>query len=127
MGKTVVLQDVLYALEDAGVRVLAIKADLLSGISTREELRDYLGLPDSVERVLHRLADRETVVLVIDQMDALSLSLALDQRTLDLVLDLVAKARLIPGVRLLLSCRTFDLNNTPKLTCNPPQFRTSHK
>jgi|GEM_PF-1163505 len=116
MGKTVVLQDVLYALEDAGVRVLAIKADLLSGISTREELRDYLGLPDSVERVLHRLADRETVVLLIDQMDALSISLAPEQRTLDLVLDVVAKARLIPRVRVLLSCRTFVLNNTPKLS-----------
>src|ERR1041385_4207834 len=116
MGKTVVLQDVLCALEDAGIRVLAIKADLLSGITTREELRDYLGLPDSTERVLNRLADRERVVLLVDQIDALSLSLARDQRTLDLVLELVAKAGLIPGVRVLLSCRTFDLNSTPRLT-----------
>lgn len=115
MGKTVVSQDVLYALEEAGVTVLAIKADQISGITTAEELQAHLRLPDSVERVLQRLADGTLVVLLIDQIDALSLSLARDQRTLDVILDLVARLRLVPGIRVLMSCRTFDLNNTPSL------------
>jgi len=116
MGKTVVLQDVLYNLESAGINVLAIKADLLSGITTVDDLRLHLRLPDTVERILQRLAALSPAVLLIDQIDALSRSLARDQRTLDLVLDLVARARIISGVRVLLSCRTFDLNNSPKLS-----------
>lgn len=115
MGKTVVARDVLLDLEEAGATVLAIKADQLSGITTPEELQASLRLPDSVERVLRRLAADAPVVLLIDQIDALSLSMARDRKALNVLLDLVARARLIAGVRILMSCRTFDLNNDPKL------------
>ena len=115
MGKTVVLQDVLQMLEGAGAVVLALKADQLSGITSAEELQQHLGLPDSVERVLARFASQAPTVLLVDQIDALSLSLARDQSTLDVVLDVVARVRLIDGVRVLMSCRTFDLNNTPSI------------
>jgi hypothetical protein len=115
MGKTVVMRDVLLALEGNGVTVLAIKADQVSGIASTEDLQSSLRLPDSAERVLRRLAASEPVVLLIDQIDALSLSLARDQKALNVVLDLVARARLILGVRVLMSCRTFDLNNDPLL------------
>jgi hypothetical protein len=113
MGKTVVARDVLYALEQAGMTVLAIKADQLSGITTAAELQ--ASLPDSVERVLRRLSGEGPVLLLIDQIDALSLSLARDQKALNVVLDLIARARFMPGVRVLLSCRTYDLNNDPRL------------
>lgn len=115
MGKTVVLQDVLHMLERAGAVVLALKADQLSGITSADELQQHLGLPDSVERVLARFASQAPTGLLVGQIDALSLSLARDQSTLDLVLGVVARARLIPGVRVLMSCRTFDLNNTPSI------------
>ncbi len=115
MGKTVVMRDVLLALEANGVTVLAIKADQMSGVTSPEDLQTSLRLPDSAERVLRRLSASEPVVLLIDQIDALSLSLARDQKALNVVLDLVARARLIPGVRVLISCRTFDLNNDPLL------------
>ncbi|MBA2524769.1 MAG: ATP-binding protein [Pyrinomonadaceae bacterium] len=114
-GKTVVARDVLCALEEAGATVLAIKADQLSGIASADELRANLRLPDSPERILRRLAADGPVTLLIDQIDALSLSLARDQKALNIVLDLVARARLIPGVRVVMSCRTFDLHNDPRL------------
>ncbi len=115
MGKTVVMHDVLLALEGNRVAVLAIKADQVSGIASAEDLQSRLRLSDSAERVLGRLAASEPVVLLIDQIDALSLSLARDQKALNVVLDLVARARLIPQVTVLISCRTFDLNNDPLL------------
>jgi len=116
MGKTVVTRDVLCALEDAGVTVLAIKADQqLSGLASHEQLQAALRLPEPVERVIGRLAALGPVVVIVDQVDALSLSLARDQRALDLVLELVARLRLIPGVRVLLSCRAFDRNGDPRL------------
>lgn len=116
MGKTIVLRDVLLALEGTGAAVLAIKADQqLSGIESPEDLRASLRLPDSIERVVSRLAEAGDVVVMVDQLDALSLSMAHDQKALNVVLDLVARLRLIGGVRILVSCRTFDLNNDPSL------------
>ncbi len=119
MGKTVVAQDVLLGLENCGIVVLAIKADTLSGIATARDLQEKLELPDRVERVLARLADNELTVLLIDQIDALSLSLAHDQAALDVLLKLAARARLIPNVKILISCRTFDFNNDPRLASLP--------
>ncbi len=116
MGKTVVMRDALCALENTGFPVLAIKADQqLSGITKFDDLQSKLHLPDSVERVVGRLAALGTIVVLVDQIDALSLSLARDQQALDIVLELVARLRLIPGARILLSCRTFDRNTDPKL------------
>lgn len=116
MGKTIIARDVLLELEAAHVAVLAIKADQqLSGVITLEDIRINLHLPDSPERVVERLAERGRVVVLIDQIDALSLSMARDQKALNLVLDLVARLRLIPNVRIMMSCRTFDLNNDPRL------------
>lgn len=116
MGKTIVARDVLLALEEAGETVLAIKADQqLTGISSLEDLRASLRLPDSVERVAERLATAGRVLVLVDQIDALSLSMARDQRALNVALDLVARLRLIGGVRVLVSCRVFDLNNDPSL------------
>lgn len=95
--------------------VLAIKADQLAGINTAAELQDFLHLPDSVERVIRRVSRERTLVLLVDQIDALSLSLAHDQKTLNGVLDIVARARLSPNVRVIISCRVFDLHNDPRL------------
>ena len=116
MGKTVVMRDALETLEAADVDVLAIKADQqLSGVATREGLGEALGLPERVETVVGRLATLGPVVVLVDQVDALSLSLARDQKALNVVLDTVARLRLIPNVRVLLSCRIFDLNSDPRL------------
>ena len=116
MGKTVVTRDVLCALEDEGATVLAVKADQqLSGLASHEQLQAVLRLPEPVERAIGRLAALGPVVVIVDQIDALSLSLARDQRALDLVLEMVARLRLIPDVRVLLSCRTFDRNSDPRL------------
>ncbi|QIN80148.1 hypothetical protein GBA65_18305 [Rubrobacter marinus] len=55
------------------------------------------------------------VAVLVDQVDALSLSLARDQKALNVVLSTVARLRLLPNVRVLFSCRVFDLNNDPRL------------
>jgi hypothetical protein len=116
MGKTVVMRDVLCGLEDDGVPVLAIKADQqLSGVSNYSDLAAKLHLPEPVERAVQRLAILGSVIILIDQIDALSLSLARDQMALNIVLELIARLRLIPGVRVLISCRTFDYHTDPQL------------
>lgn len=116
MGKTVVMRAALEALDALGITTLAIKADQqLSGVSVLADLPARLHLPETVEQVVARLAALEPVVVLIDQIDALSLSLAHDQDALNTVLDLVARLSRIPGVAIVLSCRTFDRNSDPRL------------
>lgn len=115
-GKTVIMRDVLTSLESEGISVLAVKADQqLSGVLSTEDMQTRLRLPESIVSAVSRVASLERVVVLVDQIDALSLSMARDQRALDRVLEVVARLRLIPGVRVLLSCRSFDLNNDPRL------------
>lgn len=127
-GKTVVSRDVLHALEEQGVTVLAVKADQqLSNLTRYEDLPALLHLPETVERAVARLATLGPICVLIDQVDALSLSLARDQAALNVLLELVARLRLIPNVRLLLSCRTFDFHSDPRLrrTAIAKQFHLS--
>jgi len=116
LGKTVVMRDVLIELENQGVAVLAIKADQqLSGITSLSEIQDRLELTHPAESCIERLAKLGRVAILIDQIDALSLTLAHDQRTLNVVLDLIARLRRIPNVRIVISCRLFDRNSDPRL------------
>jgi hypothetical protein len=115
-GKSVVMRDVANTLRQARGSVLAIKADLqLTGVTSAEEIQARLQLPESLERVAARLAADGGVVIVIDQLDALSLSMAQDRRTLEVVMDAVVRLVRIPGIRVIASCRTFDRNNDPRL------------
>ena len=115
-GKTVVMRDVLVQLEAAGMPVLAIKADTLSGIESRAELADELGLPAPVEQCVRRLANEGLFFVLLDQLDALSLTLSRNQATLDVMLRTLSHLRTMPNVRIVASCRTFDLNNDPHLS-----------
>lgn len=116
-GKTVVMHDVLVALESARVPTLAIKADMLSGIRTRGELADRLSLPAPVEECVRALAaEHDLVVVILDQLDALSLALSRDQATLYVMLSTLTRLRNVERVRIVASCRTFDLNNDPRLS-----------
>lgn len=115
-GKTVAMRDVLERLEAAHVPVLAIKADNLSGVRTRSDLQDYLALPADVEECAGHLAAEGTFVVLLDQLDTLSLSLTRDQTTLAVILSTLARLRGLENVRIIASCRTFDLHNDPRLS-----------
>jgi hypothetical protein len=115
MGKTVVMRDVLENFDQQNISVLAFKADQLSGVQKKEDFQNKLGLPDEIERILTRLTAIRRTVLIIDQIDALSLSLAHDQTTLDILLEVVAKTQLVKNLKVLISCRSFDYHNDPRL------------
>lgn len=115
-GKTVVMRDVMTELEARGVTVLAIKADQqLAGLDDAAGLHERLRLPEPVERVASRLVADGPVVVIVDQLDALALSLARNQNGLNAVLDLIARIRAVPGTTTLISCRRFDRNTDPRL------------
>jgi hypothetical protein len=115
-GKTVVMADLLDALEAGDAIVIAIKADLqLAGASDSDDLQRKLQLPESLERTVTELARAGPVYVLVDQIDALSHNLAHDTATLDVVLDNIARLRMNPKVRLVISCRVFDRATDPRL------------
>lgn len=115
-GKTVLLRQVLEHLEVMNVPVLAIKADTLGDITTPDDLTNWLQLPRCVEECVLHLAETAPVVVLVDQLDALSLSLARNATTLNLLTGLIKRLIALPQVRVVASCRTFDWDYNPQLS-----------
>lgn len=54
--------------------------------------------------------------ILLDQLDALSLALTRERTTLDILLSTLARLRNLNGVRIVASCRGFDIQNDPRLS-----------
>ncbi|MBN3583383.1 ATP-binding protein [Algoriphagus aestuarii] len=109
-GKTVILQDVYKKLKADGIPVIGIKADRQTAQSIKE-LEDKLNLEDSFEKIIRSLSeDNERVVIIIDQIDALSQSLSARRDYLDTFNLLVRRLSTIEKTRIVVSARIYDLN-----------------
>jgi len=72
-GKSALMADLTALLEDAGKAVFALKADMLSEtVTTLQAIEDELGLTKSIVDQITALSRNEPVVLLIDQLDAVS-------------------------------------------------------
>lgn len=110
-GKSVIMRDVLHELEALGTPVLGIKADQYC-VETIEILEKRLHLNEGIEAMVRALAQtNERVVVLIDQIDALSQSLSARREYLETFTCLVLLLSSIPAVRIVISCRTYDLQN----------------
>ena len=107
-GKSAAMSELLGRLEADGLVVLGLR---LGGqaFSSTTELASLLNLPETVPVVLETLAAAgRQVVLILDQVDALSTAMARDPRSLSVVLDLVARVASSKRVPVVLACRPFD-------------------
>lgn len=111
VGKSVLIKQLSNKLRNDGIRLFAIKADMQ--IITSEDALN------SVYEVLNFItADKkERVVLLIDQIDALSQSLSSDRAQINAYFSLLNKfsTSLYSNLRIVVSCRQFDLDYDPIL------------
>jgi len=108
-GKTVILKELLEDLEHTGIPTLGIKADRIYADSIRS-LEAKMDLQDSLTKMILKLQmDFDKVVILIDQIDALSQSVSIDRQYLDTFNQLVRKLSTLDGVRIIISCRIYDL------------------
>jgi hypothetical protein len=115
-GKSVVLKDLLGKLEEEKMLFLGIKADQYYS-NNKESLEKELGLRDSSERLIRSLVDKyKTVVIVIDQLDALSQTLSANREYLTTYQTLIHQLLTIDGVRIIVSIRKFDLETDSDFT-----------
>ena len=110
-GKSVILRDVLLTLQDRKTPVLGIKADQYC-VESIEKLEEALYLKGSIEEMAWTLTqEKGRVVVLVDQIDALSQSLSARRIYLENFTNLVQALAEIPEVRIVVSCRKYDLQN----------------
>jgi len=115
-GKSALLAEVANALTTDGVRVLAIKADLLDpAIETEDDLAAWLGLTILPSAMLWRISQLRPVVLLIDQLDALAGYTDIKTGRLSVLLSLVRRVSGRPNVHVVLSAREFEYEHDARL------------
>lgn len=117
-GKSVVMHDVLQVMEErTDVYVLGLKSDQI-GCVTIENLAKENGISSRLEDVVNVLSmnpDVKRVVLLVDQIDALSLSLSSNRKPLRSILRFIENIQTNSKVRVVISCRPYDLEYDPYL------------
>lgn len=116
IGKSVVMRDLLKELQaNPEYLVLGLKSDQIE-FSNTEDLAQQLHLAKPLDVVVRESAQKyKRVILLIDQIDALSLSLSSNRTPLRSILKLIGQIQYVPNVRVVISCRPYDLEYDPSL------------
>ena len=115
VGKSVIIKKVIQRLESDGFKCFAIKADKLQtpvGFTSNEHL-------EQLRNTFASLMQEERAVLMIDQVDALSQYINSDRSKLENITTLAklfSDNENLRNVRIIVSCRSFDLEFDPKLS-----------
>jgi len=114
-GKSAVLHQGVQVLEAEGWAVLGLRLDRLETFSSTTEIGQRLGLAMSPVAALAAAANERPSLLVIDQLDAVSLASGRMPQSFDTVADLMHEAAAFPQMRVLLACRAFDVDNDHRI------------
>ena len=115
VGKSSAVSQVIDAVAKHDWQILALRVDRLQPRATPTEIGEQLGLPTSPASVLAGIAQGRDCLLVIDQLDAVSLTSGRNPEFFDCVGALMDQARSHPKMRVLAVCREFDIKNDSRL------------
>ena len=96
IGKSGVMLQVVEKLRGAGTPVVALRADRLEFTQLPDKIGEQIGLPGSPADVLAAVARGRFCVLVIDQLDALSLASGRKTNLFECVYEIVRQAQAHP-------------------------------
>ena len=114
-GKSCVLAQCLSQLSASGIPFLCLRMDSLQLCSTTRQLGQQLDLPASPAVALAGIADNAPSVLVVDQLDAMSLVSGRNPKMWEVFRELCEEVRSYPQMKMILACRDFDLNHDHRL------------
>ncbi|HWM89563.1 MAG TPA: hypothetical protein VN493_02225 [Thermoanaerobaculia bacterium] len=115
-GKSSVLAGVVERLRTSGVAVLTVRFDQLpEGILTTTELGRKLLLPESPALTLAGVASGAPFVLLVDQLDAVSIASGRRAELWSLFEELRREVERLPGMSLIVGCREFDLEHDHRM------------
>ena len=115
VGESSVISQVLDQVGTRGWSMLTLRVDRLEPCRTPSDVGSQLQLPGSPASVLASIAGGEDCLLVIDQLDAISLASGRNPEFFDCIAALVEQAGNHPKMRVLSACRKFDVENDYRL------------
>jgi nucleoside phosphorylase len=117
-GKSALLATLGFHLIDEGVCFLAIKADMLGrDLRTFEDLQcNELHLSIDTCEAIRTLAKQERIVLLVDQLDAVSDLLDRHSGRLNILLNLIHTLSRIPHVHIVATSREFEFRHDVRLS-----------
>ncbi len=117
-GKSALLATLGHHLSAAGVCFLAIKADMLGrDVHTFEDLqRNELHLSVDPRHAIRALAEQERVVLLVDQLDAVSELLDRHAGRLNVLLNLIHSLSRTPHIHIVAASREFEFRHDVRLS-----------
>jgi nucleoside phosphorylase len=123
-GKTCLLARLGRKFNDNGYAILAIKADLFPhDKSLNEWANDELGSDWSFYDLVQAVSAKQSVVILVDQLDALASTVDLTSSRLNELLSFIARCGGLPNVFVISSCRDFDFSYDPRFRrMNPRTF-----
>lgn len=113
-GKSVILKDLAKRLIDENIPVLGLKADRLV-VSGLKQLNEELLLNEPIEDLFVKITETQKIVLLVDQIDALSQSLSSDRKPIEIYHRLISRLSYHENVKVIVSCRLYDLDYDPIL------------
>ncbi len=122
-GKTCIVAQVVMNLQASQIPHLVLSMEEIDGIVSSTDLGSRMGLPASPAIVLGQISTRSTAVLCIDQLDALSIVAGRNVQQQTVLNELIQQVEHYPHLRMLLACRSFDIDHDPlllDLVCGEP-------
>ncbi|MCF3106580.1 hypothetical protein IPZ58_34195 [Streptomyces roseoverticillatus] len=107
-GKSAVLHQAFTEFDARAIPVLAFRLDRPAPFASTHELGQRIDLTMSPVSALGSVAGGRPCVLIVDQLDAVSIVSGRIPDTFDAVADLVGEAMAHPAMRVVLVCRAFD-------------------
>ncbi len=114
-GKSCVVAQCVRLLKERSIPVLCVRMDSRDSCRTSIHLGKQLGLCVSPAVALAGIADQTPCVLVVDQLDAMSMASGRNVPLWDAFSELCNDARSYPHMKMVLACRVFDLEHDFRL------------
>ncbi|MEU7117424.1 hypothetical protein [Streptomyces zaomyceticus] len=115
-GKSTIAADVLERLAHQGWPIAAVRMDGVDEtVQTARDLGIKMNLPESPGILLPGVAGRRPALLVIDQLDAVSLYSGRMSDAFEAVEDVLTQLSTTPNVKVLLVARTVDIEQDSRL------------
>ncbi|MGC1470352.1 MAG: ATP-binding protein [Sphingorhabdus sp.] len=111
-GKSAIIRKALGRFDVGTIPILVFRVDHLAGVSSLSGLGETtIDIDDSPAVVLQQLAGHQEAILIIDQADAVSDMSGRASAVRTVLLKLLRQARHYRQLKVVFSCRSFDLEN----------------
>jgi hypothetical protein len=113
IGKSHVLGQTIEHFKSKSWPILAFRLDRLDPNLANTNVWSQINLPGSPVHVLASIAKGRDCLLVIDQLDAVSLASGRSVSFFNRIEDLLREAQMYPNLKILFGCRRFDIEYDP--------------